>query len=170
MSEPRRIVTSVVLATLAAGIVLGVGAVSSERVIVGYVLVLAAIALAALVRAAHHAAVDAPSEFEHALRRRRETPMRPLEFVRTERELMLGSSNAGHLHARLLPILRDAAAARLSAHHNVDLEWRPDAARRLLGDDAWELLRPDRPAPEDLYAPGLPLRTIRRLVDQLESL
>ena len=64
--------------------------------------------------------------------------------MRIEREITLGTSSAGHLHTRLLPLLREAAAARLG----VDLELRPSARARL-GDDAWELLRPDRPEPDD---------------------
>ena len=35
----------------------------------------------------------------------------------------------------------------------------------MLGDDAWELLRPDRPPPADRTAPGLSLRRVRELVD-----
>jgi hypothetical protein len=170
VSERRRIATSVGRAPLGQAVQLRIRPVSGERIVTGYVLALAAIALAALVRAAHAAAEYTPSAFEHALEPHVETPTRPPELMRTERELTLGVASAGHLHARLLPILREAAAARLAAHHNVDLERRPDAARRLLGDDAWELLRPDRSAPEDLYAPGLPLRRIRRIVEKLEAL
>jgi hypothetical protein len=67
-------------------------------------------------------------------------------------------------------MLREAAAARLSAGHNVDLERRPDAARALLGDDTWELLRPDRPEPYDRNAPGLPMSQIRDVISTLERL
>ncbi len=96
--------------------------------------------------------------------------MRPSELVRTEREITLGRSSAGHLHQRLLPILREAAAARLAAGHNVDLVRRPDAARKLLGEDAWQLLRPDRPEPRDHDDPGIPMRQLRTVVDTLEKL
>jgi hypothetical protein len=96
--------------------------------------------------------------------------MRPPELVRTERDIVLGTSGAGHLHDRLLPMLREAAAARLSAGHNVDLERRPDAARALLGDDAWELLRPDRPQPRDRTDPGISMRRLRDVIGTLEKL
>ncbi len=134
-------------------------------------IVLAAIALASLTRVAgrpdeRHAA----SRLEHALRERVERPQRPPELIRIERELLLGVSSAGHLHRRLLPILRDAAATRLAANHDVELDRRPERARALLGDEAWELLRPDRPEPEDRIAPGLPLARIGALVDTLERL
>jgi hypothetical protein len=67
-------------------------------------------------------------------------------------------------------MLREAAAARLAAGHNVDLARRPDAARKLLGEDVWQLLRPDRPQPVDHDAPGIPMRQLRSVVDTLEKL
>jgi hypothetical protein len=96
--------------------------------------------------------------------------MRPPELVRTEREITLGMANAGHLHKRLLPMLREAAAVRLATRQSVEIERRPDQARRLLGDDAWELLRPDLPEPADPHAPGISLGRLRRIVDALERI
>jgi hypothetical protein len=97
-------------------------------------------------------------------------PMRPAELVRTEREITLGNASAGQLHRRLLPMLREAAAARLSAGHNIELQRRPDAARALLGDDTWELLRPDRPEPHDRNGPGIPMSQLRDVISRLERL
>ena len=79
-----------------------------------------------------------------------------------ERELVLGSADADHAHRRLLPLLRGTAAARIAARHGFELERRPDAARALLGEDVWELLRPDRPEPEDRHAPGRAARARSR--------
>ena len=170
-AERRRLLLPVTFATLGLVVALGVRPVSVATILAAYVLVLAAIALAALSRLTRAATErQGVSQFEHALRRGHESPGRPPELVRTEREITLGSANAAHLHTRLLPILREAAAARLAAHHNVELDRRPDAARALLGDEAWQVLRPDLPAPEDRGAPGLPLRRIRDLVDTLERL
>ena len=87
-----------------------------------------------------------------------------------ERQLVLGVADADHAHRRLLPLLRAAAAARLSARHGLELERRPDAARALLGDDTWELLRPDRPEPDDRNAPGLPMGQLRDVISTLERL
>jgi hypothetical protein len=158
-------------ATLGLAVALGIRPVSASTILAAYVLVLAAIVLATLTRLARGASEwREASQFERALRTGADTPVRPPELVRTEREITLGSVSANHLHTRLLPILRGAAAARLAAHHRVELEHRPDAARALLGDEAWELLRPDRPPPEDRNAPGLPLRRLRALVDTLERL
>ena len=52
----------------------------------------------------------------------------------------------------------------------VDFARRPEAARRLLGDDAWELLRPDRPEPADHNDPGIPMRRLRAVIATLERL
>jgi hypothetical protein len=170
-TERSRIATTVVIVTALLVVMLGIKPISVQQILAAYVLVLAAVALAALTRIARDASdVPPPSAFDAALRPRVSGPVRPSELVRTEREITLGVANAGHLHGRLLPLLREAAAARLAAGHNVDLARRPDAARKLLGDDAWELLRPDRPAPRDRDDPGIPMRRLRAVVDTLETL
>jgi hypothetical protein len=170
-SERSRIATAAAGTTVLLVVMLGIRPVSVQQILTAYVLVLAAIALAALTRIARSASdMPPPSEFEAALRPRNLDPMRPPELVRTERDIVLGTSAAGHLHERLLPVLRDAAAARLSAGHNVDLERRPDAARALLGDDAWELLRPDRPQPRDRTDSGISMRRLRDVIGTLEKL
>ena len=171
MRERGRLVTGFAVATLGLAIALGVRPVATERILGAYVLALAAIGLAAITRvAASHEDRHKPSAFEHALRRPQQRAMRPPELVRTEREITLGMANAGHLHKRLLPMLREAAAVRLATRQSVDIERRPDQARRLLGDDAWELLRPDLPEPADPHAPGISLGRLRRIVDALERI
>ena len=169
--EHRRLATSVGMATIGLAIALGLGPVSRERILAAYVLVLAGIALAALTRLMRSSVEQrAPSTFDAALRVRPSDSLRPPELVRTEWDITLGSASAGHLHVRLLPLLREAAAARLAVGHNVDLYRRPEAAQRLLDEDAWELLRPDRPEPQDRNAPGLPLKRLRSVLDTLEAL
>jgi hypothetical protein len=169
--ERRRIAWSVLTATVVLVVLLGVRPLPAERLLAGYVLVLAAIALATLTRIAQPSTEQGTaSRFEQALQPRRERPMRPPELVRTERELTLGMASAGHAHSRLLPVLREAAAARLAARHGVDLAARPREAEELLGSEAWELLRPDRPPPADRNATGLPLARVEALVGRLEQL
>ena len=166
-AERRRVATLVVLTTLALIVVLGLHPVSTDRIVAGYVLALAAIALAAATRIlAADSWRDRSSRFEHVLTRKPAEPARPSELVRVEREITLGASSAGHLHTRLLPLLRDAASARLG----IDFDLHPDRARAALGEETWELLRPDRPAPADRNAAGLPLRRVRAVVDLLEQL
>lgn len=156
------------LATVAAGIVVGLNVFRTADVAAVWIVVLGAQALLALTRPPR--SQTEPSLFETALRRRAEEHVRPPELVRIERELVLGLESAGHLHARLLPILREAATARLAAKHHVDLDLRPAAARALLGEEAWELVRPDRPAPRDRTGPGLERARLRSVIDALEKL
>lgn len=161
----------VVLATLGLVIALGLRPVSTREIVAGYVLALTAVALLHLTRSAHGLDpwLQPSSELERALSARPESRARPAELIRVQQRLTLGSANAEHLHTRLLPLLRDAAAARLASRHDVDLARRPDRARALLGDDAWELLRPDRPPPADPFGPGVPLRRIAAVLDAIES-
>ncbi|MGW0230328.1 hypothetical protein ACWDWO_18600 [Actinopolymorpha singaporensis] len=63
-----------------------------------------------------------------------------------------------------------AASVRLAEGHGVDLAANPEAARRLLGEEAWDLLGPERSASTDRTAPGPDLRTLDRLVGTLERL
>lgn len=170
-SERTRITTTFAVVTVALVVMLGIRPVSVHEILAVYVLVLAAVALAALTRVARSSSdTPPPSQFDAALATRSIDSSRPPELVRTEREITLGLSNATHLHQRLLPILREAAAARLLSGHNVDLQRRPAAAKALLGDDAWELVRPDRPAPVDRNAPGISLRQLRDTIATLEKL
>lgn len=166
-----RVVTGVVVASVGLIVMLGVRPISTGKILAAYVLLLAAIALAALTRSAREASEwDEAPMFDTALRRPAGAPTRPPQLMRLEREITLGSANAANFETRLLPILREAAAVRLAARHNVGLERHPAAAHRLLGDEAWELLRPDRPASDGRAARGVPLRRLRRLIETLEEL
>jgi hypothetical protein len=114
--------------------------------------------------------VQPARRFEAALRGRPPAAAEPVELLRMERELELGIANAGSAHHRLLPLLRAAAAARLASRHGVELDRRPDAARALLGEEAWGLLRPDRPEPADRFGRGVPRPTVTALIEKVESL
>jgi hypothetical protein len=166
-AERRRVATFFVVVTIALIVVLGLHPVSTTRIVAGYALSLAAIGLDALVRIlGAESWRERGSVFEHVLSRKTPEPTRPSEIVRIEREITLGTTSAGHLHTRLLPLLRDAASARLG----IDFDLHPERARAALGAESWELLRPDRPEPIDRSAPGLPIRRVRAVVDQLERL
>lgn len=161
-------VGGLVLATIGLVVALGLGPISTRQIVAAYVLALTAMALLMLMRIARTGEEweRTTSQLELALTSRKATRMRPAELVRTERDLTLSISSAGELHTRLLPQLRDVAAARLADRHDLDLRH----ARDVLGDDAWQLLRPDRPAPADRGAPGLPMPRIAALLDTIESL
>ena len=56
-------------------------------------------------------------------------------------------------HYRLRPLLRELAATRI-AGGTASSSTPPEPRPRLLGPDAWELVRPDRPPPEDRPRPA----------------
>ena len=165
-----RLGITIALTTIGVGIVLGVNVFDASSVVAVYVVVVGGLVVLALTRTPPDEPIAEPSLLEDALRPRRAGRLRPPELVRVERELVLGMESQGHLHQRLLPLLRAAAAARLAAKHHVDMERRPQAAREILGDEAWELLRPDRPEPVDRQAPGIRRAQLTRIVDVLESI
>jgi hypothetical protein len=101
-----------------------------------------------------------------ALEREAEPEGRLPEIERIERELTLATANSFDLHARLRPTLRAIASARL-AERGRRLD---EDGEELLGEELWELLRPDRPPPLDRHAPGISLEALRDAVDRVEAL
>ena len=87
-----------------------------------------------------------------------------------EREVALGLSTAFDLHYRLRPSLRGIATELLAARRGIDLDASPEAARRLLGDDAWEIVRGDREPSREHFAAGVDIASLRRAVSALEAL
>jgi hypothetical protein len=166
-SHARRLILPLVLITVGLVIALGLHPVATDRILAAYVLALAALGLELMTRVlSARSMTGQPSEFEQALRHETQKPTRPTDLLRIERELSLGVASAGHLHTRLLPLLREAASTRLG----FDVHRAPARARAALGDEAWELLRPDRPAPEDRHAAGAPLRKVEHCIETLERL
>jgi hypothetical protein len=110
----------------------------------------------------------APSALDAALVRR--TPTTKLDSLdRAESLVMIAVSNAGDVHWRLRPVLREVAAAGLHGR-GVDLDGDPAAARAVLGEEAWQLVRPDRPRPPDVFAPGIAPAELDRVLVVLEDL
>jgi hypothetical protein len=71
---------------------------------------------------------------------------------------------------KLVPRLRFLAEERLKTFHSVDINLHPWVARRLLGEDTWELLRPDRPESNDRSLRGFEMTTIGAAVAAIERL
>jgi hypothetical protein len=165
----RRLVAPVFVAIVALVVLLAVRPLSTSRALGIWVVLVAALALLLLVRHSHDGERRVP-RFEAALRGRTPTASEPVELLRMERELELGIANAASAYYRLLPLLRAAAEARLASRHGVELDRRPDAARALLGEEAWEWLRPDRPAPADRFGRGVPRERVSALIELVESL
>jgi hypothetical protein len=119
-------------------------------------------------------AVRALSEALPFARRRRDkdaeaTHEEPADFARIGRAVASGTASAGDLHLRLRPILREVAIDGLR-RHGVELDADPARAQQLLAPTTWELVRPDRPAPADAFARGLPAAQLDLVLDDLEAL
>ena len=79
-------------------------------------------------------------------------------------------TGAYDLHFRLRPVLAELAAHRLRSGHGVDLYTAPQTARVLLGEELWEVVRPERPVPDDKKGPGLSSAALKEMVSRLETL
>jgi hypothetical protein len=88
---------------------------------------------------------------------------------RLDRVVSGATSHAGDVHLRLRPILREIAADGLR-RRGVELDAQPRAAQELLAPDTWELVRPDRPRPDDAFARGLAPARLNAVLDDLEAL
>ena len=102
------------------------------------------------------------SDLDRALSEPTHRDQRVPELERTEREVTLATATAYDLHARLLPHLREIAQCRLEQSGKT-------SSPETLGT-WWELLRPDRPEPEDRFAPGIKQAELRALVGDLERM
>ena len=99
-----------------------------------------------------------------------ELPSSPESLDRVRRETWLAQQTSGGWHFRLRPVLREVTGVLLEDRHGVDLDGRPDAARRVLGDEAWERLRPDADPPGDRWDQGISAAELDRVVTRIEEL
>jgi hypothetical protein len=137
------------------------------RALAAYLLALGILGVAASFRTVRRPGGRSP--FEAALAVRPDRPGRLRSLERMEHDCIQGLANPVDLHRRLRPILREVAAQRLAARHGIDLDQRPEAARAFLGEEAWELVRPDRPHPDELAGTRLDAAGLRRVLDTLEA-
>lgn len=107
------------------------------------------------------------SEFDQALRVEVAEPVRIAERDKLARALELGTQTAFDLHFRLRPELVEIARGRL-AGRGITLE--SERAREVLGAEAWELLRPDRPMPDRRNEPGITTGELAEVVGVLERI
>jgi hypothetical protein len=158
------------LLTIAAGVAVSFSTGLRTVLLDVYLVAIGGVVLLALVRTTRvQAPAGGPSTFDRALEnmRRRPSESGGLTLVR---DLDLSILSALHLHIRLRPLLREIAAHRLRAHYGVDLDAEPARARELVGPAAWEVVRPDRPPPDDRLSAGPPLSYFREVAAELERL
>jgi hypothetical protein len=135
-----------------------------------YILVVGGLALFQVVLATREAYPRAArSALAEALDREPPGPLRPPELERLERELTLGASTAFDLHYRLRPTLREIAGERL-ANRGLRLDGGGTEVEQALGEELWELVRPDREPPAARFASGISPDGARRVVERLEAL
>jgi hypothetical protein len=88
------------------------------------------------------------------------------------------TSTAWSAPRRAMPASCTCACARSCARsrptglrrRGVDLDAEPQAAQELLAPETWELVRPDRPRPDDAFARGLAPARLNASSDDLEAL
>jgi hypothetical protein len=95
---------------------------------------------------------------------------RPVSLVRLENELTMARSSELDLHFRLVPRLCSLAEGLLASRRGISLQRSPDAAREVLGPDAWGLVRPDQVPPADRTSRGATTGELTRAVDALERI
>ncbi len=93
----------------------------------------------------------------------------PPSLARLEQLAALGVASSFDLQYRFLPRLRAIAAGLLASRRRVQLDSQQEAARRILGDETWELVRQGRPAPRDRIARGISPDELSRVADSLEA-
>jgi hypothetical protein len=156
-----------VLPTLALVIVAGAAPGRLELTARIYALIVCGTGLVVALRALRRA--DPP---ETPLRDPAERPDRarrpPPSLARLEQVSALGVASSFDLQYRLLPPLRSIAGGLLAARRRVDLDAEQETARRILGEETWELVRPARPAPRDRISRGVSPDELGRVVDSLE--
>jgi hypothetical protein len=135
-----------------------------------YILVVGGLALFEVIVATREAYPGAGrSALAEALDREPPGPLRPPELERLERELTLGASTAFDLHYRLRPTLREIAGERL-ASRGLRLDEGGAAVEEALGEELWEIVRPDREPPVRRFAHGISHDAALRVVERLEAL
>jgi len=96
-------------------------------------------------------------------------------YWRKRAGLVDGTQSGPAYDAELRGTLQHLLAARLAEHHGVSLRDDPAAARRLLcprprDERLWYWVDPARPPVTQTSTPGIPRRTLARLIDRLERL
>jgi hypothetical protein len=167
--RPLSVVVGVATAALIVAVLFLPGSARSSA-LYAYILVLVAVAVAAL-EAHIAAAFPVTPRFGAPVPRRRHPDAGVPQLEGLVLRLAGGTPNAFDLHNRLRPLVHDIAAARLARHHRLDLDGQPERAHALVGRRTWELIRPDREPPNDVWnARGWSEGELGELIDELEAL
>jgi hypothetical protein len=133
------------------------------------VLVVGTIVAALCLRRSGPVTRSTPERFETELHRSVETPPGVPGLRTVEMAVRLSTASAQDFEVRLKPMLRDLAGWRLLGNRGVDIDAKPEAARRILGKPLGRLVDvAATPAP--FGARGVPLIDIDAALDQLEQI
>jgi hypothetical protein len=160
----------VALPTIGLGIALALAPQSAELEARIWLLVLLGLALFAFIGIVRAAFPTTPSPFTASLRRPRVPAERLGALMRLEREVSMAGSAAFDVHYRLRPSLVVLASGLLASRRGIDLVREPDRARAVLGEEAWEIVRPDRSPPTQRLGAGIDEAHLERIVSALERI
>lgn len=101
---------------------------------------------------------------------RRNADALPLEQLRQVDEALTAAraSEVG-VDRHLRPLFRAIAATRL-ARRGVDVDHHAEEARRILGEELWELVREERSSGSNRFAGGVSSAGLQSLIEQLERI
>lgn len=133
-----------------------------------WLLVVLGVSLVALLGVVHAAFPTAPSPFVASLTRPVVRLERPASLAQLERGVAMAEASAFDLHYRLRPVLVELTGELLATRHGIDLQRDSGPAHAILGDDVWEIVRPDRPEPRERLADGISAETLARVITSLE--
>jgi hypothetical protein len=136
-----------------------------------YVLTVGAMALLAAILATRRTfPLEEASALAAALEREKRAAVRPPDLERTERMLSMAATTAFDLHFRLRPVLREVAEQRLADRRSLRLDSGDPRVQEACGEELWEVVRPEREAPDHRFLPGLDREALERVVARLESI
>jgi hypothetical protein len=104
-----------------------------------------------------------------ASRARASSRPHPTQLLRIERVVQRSGESGPWAQMQLRPLLREIAEARL-ARRGLRLDRDEEEARRLLGAEAWELVRLDHPSPRGDRGAGIATSQLEAVLDRLEAL
>jgi hypothetical protein len=168
----REAVPEIVIAALVAAVVAAAGYAAAGLAGAAVVVAVAAVAALTVMRSLLPPARGVDDDLRPA--RVEAIPVTFTGYWRRRAGLADGTRSAPAYDAELRRTLQHLLAARLAEHHGISLADDPDAARRLLcpeprDESLWYWVDPARPA-VTADAPGIPPRTLARLIDRLERL
>ncbi len=98
-------------------------------------------------------------------------PAAPRSLAQLENAVALAVDDPLDFHVRLRPQLRRLAEELLESRRGVVLDAQPETARAILGEETWELVRHERPTPDETTrARRLTPAALERVVVSLERL